>query len=295
MDVNPTTTIAARLIDHFSEGITAGDDIISFAESALGISSTDEFIAVLGDGDCYGGGLYDLIFAPGSGIRIALEPLIPCRGLSAMELEEIAEFVLAGQGHTLVTLGNDGSQASITLVPSILRKFVSNLNMNRPLNFPDPESCTDASRIGICTRLRVIMRNARVNLSAAQEEFLQRMLAHMIDDDRCRGDTILDSLEFMLSLFSEGGGDSDLQVIISWKKASCRKMLESASQFEEMTRRYSMEYLMSMRIQPPAIDPAELRKSMYYADLISMTVFGRPADDESADGTMIHYDTTGTH
>jgi len=77
MTDNQQTAVVNILTAYFFSGIRMNDDILSFARSALNVTTPDELMSLVLDEDEYGGGIVDLLFSPENGIRTEIEQVIP--------------------------------------------------------------------------------------------------------------------------------------------------------------------------------------------------------------------------
>ena len=270
--------IADTIIEYFAHGIMAGDDVVFFADSTLGMTSAENIARLLADADLYGEGLYDLIFTPTPQLRTAIEILIPPEGLSDEARKDINELILISRKNTRICFSKTGHSAIVDLSEPIICRFLTRLNLNKRIVFPLATGTAYAVNQEFYTRVRVIMRNARYTASPVREKFVAEMIECMISNVLIQEEIIIDCLVFMLNLFGEVGQDIEIHSLISEKKRSFVALLADAANFHEYAGRYSMEYLMSQKIQLPVVDPDELRKKIYLTDLICMSVYGTPAD-----------------
>ncbi len=263
-----------------ARGIIADDDCIFFAESALGITDETGIARLLNDTACYGEGLCDIVFTPPESLRRLLEIMVPPEGLPDKACEYIAELIMGSLKHTLVSFGTSGNSAAVSISKPIVSKFLTRLNLNRRVTcIPEAEAAGDARR-ELLTRMRVIVRNARCDISPAREKFISEMIRRMTSDSRIPEKTVVDCLEFMLELFDEFAGDDGVSYIISEKKRHLESQLSDMARCRDFTEKYSMDYLMSRKILMPAVDHEETMNRIFLTDLIGMTMHGEPDDAE---------------
>jgi hypothetical protein len=270
--------IANTITAYFTRGIIAGEDIIFFADSTLGVTDEKDIARLLTDSDWYGDALRDLVFAPTPFLRIAIEMMIPPEGLSGEACKDICGLILSSLKNTCISFGKSGHSIMVNISGAIIARFLGRLNLNKRVILPLVTDTASAHNQEFCARARVIMRNARYRTSPEREKFLSEMIGRMISDKRFSEETITDCLVFMLSLFEEFGDDSDVYSLISEKKRSFDVQLSDIADYQEYAQRYSMDYLMSQRIHRPAIDHEDIMKKIYLSDLICMSVYDRPAD-----------------
>jgi hypothetical protein len=270
--------IADTINEYFDNGIVAGDDVVSFVNSTLGITAEDDIALLLTDIELYGEGLFDLVFTPTPQLRIAIETLIPQEGLTDEACKNLNNLILKDRKNTWIFFGKTGHSLIVDLSEPIIRRFITRLNLHKRIAFTAATGAAYAVNQEFNTRVRVIMRNARYTASPVREKFVAEMIERLKSNVMIQEETIIDCLVFILELFDEIGQDYKIYSMISEKKRTFVSLLADAANFNEFVGRYSMEYLMSQRIQRPVVDPDDMRKKIYLADLICMSVYGIPAD-----------------
>ncbi len=281
--------VAAAITEFFSNVITADNDVFTFAESALGISDVEELARRLSDDDSYGDGLVDLVFFPDHKLRLALECLIPLHGFSSEEIGSITGLISTDLKTATVLIKDSCMAANVEITGTIMKRFIGRLNLDirLPFNGPGdfPESLSDDDIISI----RVLVRNARYRPTSERDRVILALIAGLTAmAGESKTELIHDCLKQLLDLFNENRPDSDIFKILSDTKRYFTDLLEKISQFTDFLDRYSMEFLMSKKMQPPVADAEEIRKRMRLLDLICSAVYGRPADTLSG-GVILQF------
>lgn len=268
-----------KSINHcLHQGINAGKDVISFAESTLGIATIDDLARIISGPDSSDTGLLDLIFSPGNDLRKAIEPHVPLQGLTPDEADAIAGTI-SGDVHTAdVIFAGTGVIVAVNITPALVAGFINKLNLCKVLPFRTPADFPDYLSDETVIALRVLVRTSRYRSVTEHDRAVISLLKGL---GRLTGgdDTplIAECLSLLLELFNENQAARDSSAMLSAEKRRYEDILRKASQFGEYIARYSMEFLMANKVQPPAADIGEIRRRLYLLDLISMAVFERPA------------------
>lgn len=268
-----------KSINHcLHQGINAGKDVISFAESTLGIATIDDLARIISGPDSSDTGLLDLIFSPGNDLRKAIEPHVPLQGLTPDEADAIAGTI-SGDVHTAdVIFAGTGVIVAVNITPALVAGFINKLNLCKVLPFRTPADFPDYLSDETVIALRVLVRTSRYRSGTDHDAVIVTLIKGL---GRLTGgdDTplIAECLSLLLELFNENQAARDSSAMLSAEKRRYEDILRKASQFGEYIARYSMEFLMANKVQPPAADIGEIRRRLYLLDLISMAVFERPA------------------
>jgi hypothetical protein len=283
-----------KSINHYlNNGITAGTDVISFAESTLGIGTIEELARIISGPDSSDNGLLELVLSPDHEIRTTIEPHVPSEGLAPADTDAIAATVAGVLKKINVHVGAAGVAAVVDLSLSIIRGFVNKLNLSKSLPFHSRDDFPDYLTDETVIALRVLVRNSRYRPGSGHD----RVIISLIDGLgrlAVGGDTglILDCLSLLIGLFNGNRADFDIHAMLSAEKKRYEDILHKAYQFSDYCARYTMEFLMAHKVQPPAADTGEIRRRLYLLDLISMAVFDRPANGSPRELTL-RFDRNG--
>jgi len=265
---------------YFNNGICVSADILSFAETTLGIASIEELCRLLEalDPDVYG--LVDLIFSPDRILSLSIEPFIPLEGVNPDDIRTLSGMILNAYNAVLVRFGDTGVSVPVMVTESIIDGFVAKLNMEKPtpfMNTGDIQSCfSEEDTISF----RVIHRHSRHRPSAYRDRIIISLLNGLFRIPGGANPAIVhDCLSHLLVLFCENPDNDELRFLLSMKMRHYRDMLEGAAQFSDYLKMYTMEFLMSQKIHPPTINVEEIRKKINMTELISAAVFDEPVDD----------------
>lgn len=269
--------IASLIADHLNRGLDADDDVIFFVESTLGLDSPAAIESLLSGEENYGNGIIDLIFTASQTLRLAIEPLIPRKGLSAADTEELTNIILDSVRNVPLRFPGVDTVVTVALSRKILGAYISHLKLWKAIScFDDADLFSPDS--GMWYRsARLSVRDISGTTSAGGDTFIKDLTTLLLSDRTLSGETALEALTFVLKRFSESGADADYFSMIAVRKRACGRIIAEIAQFNDFARRYSMEYLLSLRINPPAADIEELYREIYLADLVCQAVFGRTA------------------
>jgi hypothetical protein len=204
----------------------------------------------------------DLIVSPPPEFLADLEAFMPVAGLPADGLERVCARVM--DRIPPVTVRAAGGACDIILDGAVLRSFVRRSCLDKPV----PRGLGDASSPAV-RRARSIIRRGRYSGTPARDEFLVRMTGAMPADR-----DFASALSLMLRLFNESPQGDDVHLLLAEKKRFWNDAMRRVAEYSEVSRGLSMEYLMSQRISPPAVDMTEAMRSIELIDRISLAVFG---------------------
>lgn len=272
---------------YFNNGISVSTDILSFAETTLGIASIEELGRLLAARDPDVEGLLDLIFSPDRLLSISIEPFIPHEGAKPDDMRALSGMIMNAYNAVMVMIGDTGVSVPVMVTEPLIARFIAKLNMEKPtpfLNTGDIRSCFPEEEI---ISFRVLHRHSRHRPSAYRDRIIISLLCGLF---RISGGSkpaiVHDCLSHLLELFSENPDIDELRSLLSMKMRQYKDMLEGAAQFSDYIKTYTMEFLMSQKIHPPTINTDEIRKKMYLTELISSAVFDEPVEDGPREYTL---------
>ncbi|MFC1671063.1 hypothetical protein ACFL20_11790, partial [Spirochaetota bacterium] len=87
----------------------------------------------------------------------------------------------------------------------------------------------------------------------------------------------LDCLDFALPLINECKSTGNLYKVLSHTRNMLLMEIKKIKKFHEYHNRYSMDILMSLKINPPVLNEKDTEKNIYLSDIICMNLYGKPA------------------
>ncbi len=290
MDIGILTSIASTITGYLSRGITAGKDILSFADSTLGIATVDEIICLLSEPELYDGGIVDLVFSRDQSLSLSLEPLIPLHGLSSKDVDALTGLIMQKQKTTDIFFAGTEKSITVELSMSLVKRYIERHNLCRVLPFRGPGDFPGFLSDEAVISIRVLIRNSRYVSFPCHDAFIVSLIEKLCRINR-NGDysLVIDCLEYLLELFNENRSNTDIFGILSARRRRYDDILKNTAYFSEYLHRYSMEYLISQKITPPVADVDSIRKKIYLTDLICSAVFGKPAE-AGPDEHTLQYD-----
>ena len=261
----------------FQSGIIINRDVSDYARSGLGITGTHEIISLISDPDAYGEGLVDLVFVPDLELRGLIEPLVPQRGMDERDIRRIAAQVSSGLKETEISFREPGDSAIVPLRGIVIQAFIRRLRLSRSVPF----SLTSKDKDMPCTAIikaRIMVRMSGYTPFAGGDDILRRLLYNFPASSPNEIVSFPEALAFMLQVMSEYPDSTDFFSMISSKKRLLLKSLQRAEDFESRISRFSMDYLMSRRITPSAVDREMTGQEIRTADMVCRVLYGKPAE-----------------
>jgi hypothetical protein len=186
-----------------------------------------------------------------------------------------------------VLLAGTKITAEVALTEQLIGRFILKLNLCKSLPFRNTDIISDCLSDEVIASIRVLVRNSRYRSSPYRDRTIVSLINGLIRMTGGRDpDSILECILQLIELFNDSTADSDLHSLLSVKKHNYLDIIEKSAQFSEYISRYSMEFLMSKKLQPPVAGIDEMRKKIYLIDLISTAVFGRPLEGSPVDVTL---------
>lgn len=271
------SALSSVISDYFISGIVAGADVIRYARCTLGIESPSEIRELLADNQLYGDGIIDLIFYPGDDLQLRVERVIPAKGAPVEVVETVIRNILQRVEYTDISFLSNS--INFKLSPSVLRNFVLKLNLTKDIKYAEINDIERPESRERCFKARVKIRNCDFYSTPGRDMFLHGLIAALSVSGDIDDDTFTSCIELVLKLFGETKTGEDVYKMITEKKRLWQSRICSIKEFNDANRKYSMDYLMSCRISPPAIDIEKTRKNIALSDLICSVVFGMRAGD----------------
>jgi|GEM_PF-1962174 len=282
-------TIAHEIIVHLGKGIRTGDDILEFAWNVIGVADLHETALLICSEDAYGQGLAEMVFFPDHTIRLLLEPLIPASGLSRQETE-MARLLVSRSVKSVAVLLEDGSTSITVDVPlcdTLLSHYIRRLNLTRKTPVPLSHPLDAAGKTARYMEARIRIRNSPYLLTRQQEEHITDLARNLAEPTQCSDRDYLRAINFLLGLMSEKGQETDLRGLLYENKKTWLNILAQNRRFDEMIRSYSMDFLMSQRIYPPAAGCDEALRNIELVDIVSTALYGTAAPSPAGEDSRL--------
>ncbi|MCP4135602.1 MAG: hypothetical protein GY754_31830 [bacterium] len=270
--------IAAKIENFLNIGLEAGEDVLHYARSALGIETVEEVGELLCDEELYGDGIIDLFFFPNESLRLDVEPLVPPEGLSQEAEENLWRCLHEKISTVNVGFVNDSYRTTIPLPGPILRNFIAQLKPGKKMHPGLYEGFITSEEKEKSIGARVRVRNSAYLSTPEREEFLLRMLQSLIRENRVSeeeaaffpdaGTLLYEALDFMLKLFTETRTNKDIQDMIIQKRRFWEDSLKTADRFDREYGKLSPEFFMMQKLTPPVVNEEKAQKNICLADLI---------------------------
>lgn len=261
--------ITALVADHLRAGVTAGAGITAYAASTLGIDDAGTLRALI-ENDAEGSGLAGMILYPDDSLRIVLEPLVPAAGFDAGTIERITRGIAKSLDAVPVTIAGSHEPALLPLTADALARYVNYLRLDVSTAFL-AESLPGGNPS--LAAARILLRRCGYPSTPGRDRFLAALL-------RSPGVPELDELlSFALRSFTGDPAMTDPRTLFCSIKRAALDALDQAARFTELSRRYSMDILMSQRVQPPVTGVDEARRTVELCDRVCMAVYGMTSAD----------------
>jgi hypothetical protein len=218
-----------------------------------------------------GGPLLELLFSPDESQQIAIEPMLPDRGIAPAEVALLAQALCRPPLEVAFHLPHGKGRLSAEATPALARRFVSGLKTDRPV----PEAVALAihaaagRRDGM--RLRVAIRNSSVDWTPAKTDalaaYIRRAGSREPDGLRC--------LEVALEVLAEPGAAADIFAAFAGRKRILAGALERSRRQAGLLARANIETLASGGVRLVAVDEADTRRRMACIDRFTLAAFDR--------------------
>jgi hypothetical protein len=208
--------------------------------------------------------IMDLIFFPDEELQMELEPMLE---VEMYDLDNEATTISLLEAETIETVIRGGrcpNTVSLRVPCSSLEAFVRRLGIAK--HIPKGLADTIAGMYGTetATRLKVLLRNTRIELDGPAEEFLEAFFLGMDSGAEDFNDCFL----LVLELLGESGSEKDPFRLLRLKTDALHEVKTAARRFEEQLRRSNMETLMHQGLRAPEVSAAEAEKKIFLLDRI---------------------------
>lgn len=290
--------ISVIISGYFSQGLIPDNDTINFIQSAYGISDTDEIASLIEAGDD-GGAVTDLASYPPDSFRESVEELIPADGLSAGEIKSIENFYINPAGRIFIMLHSRKVFLTIDESLKCHQRFVKRLNLDIKFNY-FTDSSVSAAGNNFYT-IRSLLRKKKFIPNDEKSLFMNDLISRyrQVKTDFSIMHRSAGSDETQFSLPATGSFKSPgpnnqpglidlvnaaLEIlsspenrpidILTEKKYYYENAVNEAEEFTQFLKTYSMDFIMSKRMQPPLISIDEARRMIRMIDRLTSIVYG---------------------
>ncbi len=266
--------IARHIITRVEPGIIVGDDVVEFARSCLGVESDEELFLLISDPDLYGDGVVDLVFVPDRTLVHDVEHMIPPGGLPDKAVKNIIRIVSTSIGSPAFIINGTRYRAEETRDPRIWENFVRRmkLSVEVPIAGIPIVGNNETQRRHI--ESRIIVRHARYTRSASRDRDLKWAYALLFPDDSISDELLHHGVAFIVELFGEYGTCDTLYDSLYKKRRACEMLMDQMDRYAALASRYGSEYMLFMRVAPPAADRELLIRSHHVTGILLSALYG---------------------
>ncbi len=266
---NKRSALAKWIRAILADGVVLTDAVKHYMDATFG---TSDVVAVI-ESDSGGelDSLHDLLFFPDFEVQIAFEVQWGDDAFTAKDLAVVQDQLCEKPLNATLVQSSHQEKVLLTVPEFALRAFVKRLNITWQ---PAPQ-ITQAlahrwhGRQGI--RMRVHMRNARLDWHANQVQFMQYFLSKMPQEDYGTEACLI----FLLTILSELESQSDAYQFLAAKKFFYFQSLCKAEDFERQRTSSNMEILMLQGNRAAHGSIAQWRQQMQWVDQICQALYGR--------------------
>lgn len=261
--------VASRIRDMLARGVTLGPEVLHFIDSTFFNPTVAELAAVAGDESASERDpLLELLFAPDEAFQIELEETLAGRRLDE---ERVAGLLCRPPLQVRFRFPDARDALALEMAPPLARHFVSQLRIARRIPADLSQAIESAADAGERYRARVLIRNARVQLTPETVAFLRDFLAQV----GLRDGQAWECLRFALDVLSDGPNPAGPFQALANRKRWLVKALTRGRKQGELLGQANIETLMSQGARLTVIDEADTRRRIGCIDRISAAVFGR--------------------
>ena len=262
-----------KISELIRRGITISDDVMHYIDSTFSSPSLKEFARILSDpSNCDTEPVFELIFYPDLQMQEKIESILITKTYNKNDVESAAGYLAQKQMPVPVVFPDQRGTLSVLLTDSIIRQFITRLNLTRQIDARLVETLTrfiaDESEN---LRIRVMLRNCRTDFSDPVIVFLctciEKMYAVSI--------SFWTGFTFLLNFFDYTNPEADIYSSLMREKKTILHSIEQAEKNEQALKNNSVEALMLKGINILSIDIADARKKIVLIDHICISIFGK--------------------
>jgi hypothetical protein len=212
--------------------------------------------------------LLELLFAPDEAFQVELEETLAGRRLDE---DRVVRLLCRPPLQVRFRFPDARDALGLEMTPPLARHFVSQLRIDRPIPADLLQALESAADAVERHRARVLIRNARVQLTPAAVAFLRDCLTQV----GLRDGQAWECLSFALDVLSDGENRADLFQALADRKRWLVEALTRGRKQGELLGQANIETLMSQGARLTVIDEADTRRRIGCIDRICAAVFGR--------------------
>jgi hypothetical protein len=260
---------ASHIRGMLARGVSLEPGVLHFIDSTFSHPTAAELAVVAGDESASEHDpLLELLFTPDEAFQVELEETLAGRGLDA---ERVAGLLCRPPLQVRFRFPDARGALGLEMTPPLARHFVSQLRIDRTIPADLSPALASAADAGERHRARVLIRNARVELTAETVAFLRDCLAQV----GLRDPHAWECLSVALDVLSDGQNPAGIFQALADRKCWLVKALTRGRRQGELLGQVNIETLMSQGARLTVIDEADTLRRIGCIDRICAAVFGR--------------------
>lgn len=261
--------VASRIRDMLARGVTLGPEVLHFIDSTCFNPTAAELAAVAADESASERDpLLALLFAPDAAFQVELEETLAGRRLDE---ERVAGLLCRPPLQVRFRFPDAREALGLEMTPPLARHFVSQLRIERSIPADLSQALESAADAGERHRARVLIRNARVQLTDETMAFLRDCLTQV----GLRDGQAWECLSCALDVLADGQPPADIFQALADRKRWLVKALTRGRKQGELLGQANIETLISQGARLTVIDEEDTRRRIGCIDRICAAVFGR--------------------
>lgn len=261
--------VASRIRDMLARGVTLGPEVLHFIDSTCFNPTAAELAAVAADESASERDpLLALLFAPDEAFQVELEETLAGRRLDE---ERVAGLLCRPPLQVRFRFPDARDAFGLEMTPPLARHFVSQLRIERSIPADLSQALESAADAGERHRARVLIRNARVQLTDETMAFLRDCLTQV----GLRDGQAWECLSCALDVLADGQPPADIFQALADRKRWLVKALTRGRKQGELLGQANIETLISQGARLTVIDEEDTRRRIGCIDRICAAVFGR--------------------
>jgi hypothetical protein len=252
-----------------ARGVSLEPGVLHFIDSTFSHPTAAELAAVAGDESASEHDtLLELLFTPDEAFQVELEETLAGR---EFDVEQVAGLLCRPPLQVRFRFPDARNTLELELTPPLARHFVSQLKIDRTIPAGLLQALASAAGAGERQRARVLIRNARVELTSETVGFLCDCLTRVgLRDPQAR-----ECLGIALDVLSDGLNPAGIFQALTDRKRWLVKALTRGRRQGELLGQANIETLMSQGARLTVIDEAGTLRRIGCIDRICAAVFGR--------------------